>query len=182
MLDLLQQHLSRCFEAFQQNGSDITSFRSFLQPQEETGLPTNRIPNEVFEVPLEIPKMLRELLQLLHKPNLSPQVQALAGGIYSYVFNPFDFINEESVGFLGFIDDALIVFYGMKLIEDFNPEIRFSITQDIALMNAVEKCEMLLSNDLIAALKAYPQQISGILSTADFSEVGDSGSNKTAVA
>jgi uncharacterized membrane protein YkvA (DUF1232 family) len=167
MLDLLQQHLAKCFAAFQETGCDLNSFKAFLRSKQATEPAIDCVPDNVFKLILSIPVMLRELGQLIYTPNLTLEMRALAGGIYSYVFNPFDYINEEVVGFLGFIDDALIVFYGMKLIESIDNKIQFTTIRNKDLESAVEECEKLLIEDLVLALKSYPQQISGILSTAN---------------
>jgi len=167
MLDLLQQHLSKCFTVFQETGCDLNSFQTFLRSEQVAESAISPVPDNVFKLILSIPIMLRELGQLIYTPNLTLEMRALAGGIYSYVFNPFDYINEEVVGFLGFIDDALIVFYGMKLIESIDDKIRFTTIHNTDLEGAVEECEKLLIEDLVLALKAYPRQVSGILSTAN---------------
>ena len=178
MLDLLQQYLSQSFETFQQSGYDLNSFKPFLRSQVEIEASTNCIPDSIFKLLLTIPTMLGELRQMIYMPDLTLEMRALAGGIYSYVFNPFDYINEEIVGFLGFVDDALIVFYGMKLIEAIDQEKRFSTTHDPNLIDAVQECEKLLAEDLVAALKAYPQQISGVLSTANLTPTEPSYENE----
>jgi uncharacterized membrane protein YkvA (DUF1232 family) len=167
MLDLLQEYLTKCFTAFQETGSNLNSFKAFLRSEQVTESTISPVSDNVSKLILFIPIMLRELSQLIYTPNLTLEMRALTGGIYSYVFNPFDYINEEVVGFLGFIDDALIVFYGMKLIESIDDKIRFTTIHNTDLESAVEECEKLLLEDLVLALKAYPQQVSGILSTAN---------------
>jgi uncharacterized membrane protein YkvA (DUF1232 family) len=167
MLDLLQQYLSKCYTVFQENGCDLSSFKPFLHSEQVAGSTISRVPDNVLKLIFSIPIMLRELSQLIYTPNITPEMRAFAGGIYSYVFNPFDYINEEVVGFLGFIDDALVVFYGMKLIESVDDKIRFTTIHNTDLENAVEECEKFLLEDLVLALKAYPQQVSGILSTTN---------------
>lgn len=160
MIDLLDKHLGTLFESFQWSAYDTSYIQPYLREQTDCNLS-----HKTLGLPLLIPNMLKELTQLIRDESVSPALRALAGGIYSYVFNPFDYINEESVGFLGFIDDVLIIFYGMQLIEALGKHEWFPIVHEQDLQEAVKQWENVLSKEIVLAFKAYPKQVGGILAT-----------------
>lgn len=160
MIDLLDKHIANLFESFEWSAYDTSFIKPYLRDQTDCNLSKKSL-----ELPLLIPKMLIELTQLIRDDSVSTVLRALAGGIYSYVFNPFDYINEESVGFLGLIDDVLIVFYGMQLIEALGKNECFPIVHEQDLQEAVKQWENVLSKEIVLAFKAYPRQVGGILAT-----------------
>lgn len=160
MIDLLDKYLANLFESFQWSAYDTSPIQAYLLDKTDFNLP-----KKALELPLLIPRMLKELTQVIRDESVSPALRALAGGVYSYVFNPFDYINEESVGFLGFIDDVLIIFYGMQLIETLGKQECFSIVHEQDLQEAVEQWENVLLKEIVLAFKAYPRQVGGILAT-----------------
>lgn len=163
MLELLQEYLSRQHQSFKQSNVDNASFNVFLRQPESFSLT-----DSMLGLPLLLPQMLQELAKFIKESPVSSEVRALAGGIYTYVFNPFDFIEDEAFSLLGFVDDALIVFYGMELIESTSSEIHFASIQTPDTSNLVKQWEDALAEDLVIALKNYPEQLSGVLGSTNF--------------
>jgi uncharacterized membrane protein YkvA (DUF1232 family) len=116
---------------------------------------------------LSIPTMMTELSDLASCSSLQPTLRVLVGGIYSYVFNPLDYI-DDSYGFLGLIDDALIILYGMRFIEENYEDVHFKATQDLSLSKAVEQYENILNEDLIRVLKRHSYQLYKVVAETNF--------------
>lgn len=163
MLELLQEYLLRQYQSFKQASVDDVSFNVFLRHPESFSLT-----DSMLGLPLLLPPMLQELAKFIKESSVSSEVRALAGGIYTYVFNPFDFIEDEVFPLLGFVDDALIVFYGMKLIESTSSEIHFASIHTPDTSDLIKQWEDALAEDLVIALKNYPKQLSGVLGSTNF--------------
>ena len=148
IINLLEDYLNKCYQNFLSDGQNLSELEPYASQEKF------RLSDEVLKLPLLIPPMLRELSNIMRQEATSPRIRAIAGGIYSYVFNPFDYIDEESIGYLGFLDDALIVFNGMKFIENME-QIKFSSTQDQSLQKMVDECETFLNPNLVTELKMY---------------------------
>lgn len=166
MIDLLQKHINELFDSYQwTRQKSLDCLKPFLKNMEKYELSTQSL-----DLPRLLPKMLEELIELIRSKNSKPELLALAGGIYSYVFNPFDYIQEDTLGFLGFIDDVLIVFYGMELIEVLEKEVQFNTIHNSDIVDSIKQWENILKEDLVDAFKAYPKQVAGLL-TSDLRQV-----------
>jgi uncharacterized membrane protein YkvA (DUF1232 family) len=163
MLELLQEYLSRQYQSFSLSNIDGESFKTYLRHPENLS-----ITNSMLDLPMLLPQMLKELAKFIKGSHIEPEVQALAGGIYTYVFNPFDFIEDEAFSLLGFVDDALVVFYGMKVIESVSTQIHFASINTSDTLNLIKQWEDALAEDLVIALKNYPNQLSGVLGSTNF--------------
>ncbi|XPM52642.2 MAG: DUF1232 domain-containing protein [Leptolyngbya sp. IPPAS B-1204] len=163
MLELLQEYLSRQHQSFNLSNTESELFKVYLRQSESSNLT-----DSMLDLPLLLPQMLQELAKFIKEPDVSPEIRALAGGIYTYVFNPFDFVEDETFSLLGFVDDALVVFYGMELIESISSHIHFTSIHTLDTLNLIKQWENALVEDLIIALKKYPKQLSGIIDSANF--------------
>lgn len=158
MLELLRSHLKTSFSDFQEGGNSFAPLSPYLKQDTEKNLPSE----EAVKVILKLPEMLEELCDIIRQENVSPQTRAIAGGIYSYVFNPFDYIDDDDTGYLGFVDDVLIVFYGMRLLERIDAEIQF-LTCNHVVSSAIKQWEKALSPEILATLESYPDQLSNAI-------------------
>ena len=158
MLKLLKQHIEETYQTFQSNADDISILLPYLKSPEITTLPL-----DVIEFPLYIPDMLQELVDFMIDTSTDEQFKALASSIYSYVFNPFDYIADTSETVIGFLDDALIVFYGLQLIEDSQTDQFFKSIHQPKIINAVCQCEDLLSESILSLLKSFPLEVNKII-------------------
>jgi len=158
IVNIFEEYLDKCYHKFVSEGQDL----SVLEPY--TSQKNLELSDDAVRLPLLIPPMLRELSNIMRQETTSPRVRAIAGGIYSYVFNPFDYIDEESIGYLGFLDDALIVFNGMRFIENME-QIKFSSTQDQSLQKMVDECEAFLNPNLVTELKMYAENLANMITS-----------------
>lgn len=166
MLKFFQEFITKQYETFNSSSQDIETFKRYLADPH-----TSEIPKSLVSLPLFLPQLLEELANFIRETD-NVELKSLAGGLYTYVFNPYDYIGDEEIAApLGLIDDALIVFYGMELIEERVSYKRFSTLQNPELSEAVTQVEKLLAADLVTALKAYPKQVFGILSTTNFDAI-----------
>lgn len=156
IVNLLEDYLNKCYEKFMSEGKNL----SILEPYSRQR--NIELSDEAVKLPLLIPPMLRELSNIMRQEATSPRVRAIAGGIYSYVFNPFDYIDEEAIGYLGFLDDALIVFNGIRFIENME-NIKFSSTSDQSLQKMVDECESVLNSNLVAEFKMYAENLGNMI-------------------
>ena len=157
IINLFEEYLNKCYQNFVSEGRSLSILKPYASKEELS------LSDEAARLPLFIPCMLRELSNIMRQEATSPHVRAIAGGIYSYVFNPFDYIDEDSIGYLGFLDDALIVFNGMEFIEKLE-QIKFSSIQDQSLRRMVDECESLLNPILVAEFKAYAENLANMIS------------------
>ncbi|UAJ72633.1 DUF1232 domain-containing protein [Synechocystis sp. PCC 7339] len=154
MIELLTQHIQNIHREYQINGVDIASISSYLKNDN-----INSIPPECIDLVLVIPEMLIELISLMREPSTSVKTKAIASGIYSYVFNPIDYIPDDSHSIFGFLDDALILYYGLQLI-DKEPENSIDLIGFDKIKNLVAISESILSNAILEDLKDFPNKVS----------------------
>jgi uncharacterized membrane protein YkvA (DUF1232 family) len=166
MLDLLTSHLEDLYSDFQSSGSSTDPLKPFTQSPEID----LHLSESAKRLPTQIGDMLKELIQVMSNTSTSVHLKAIAGGIYSYVFNPFENIDDK-IGLLGFVDDALVVFYGMQLIESLDPSVSFKTLQKPEICKAIAEYEAILREDLLTGLKKYSQNISSAIASTDFNQV-----------
>ncbi|MFN7715460.1 MAG: DUF1232 domain-containing protein [Pseudanabaenaceae cyanobacterium] len=158
IVDLLEEYLNNCYQNFLSNGQNLSELEPYASEERFS------LSDEALRLPLLIPSMLRELSKVMRQEATSPRIRAIAGGVYSYVFNPFDYIDEESLGYLGFLDDALIVFNGMRFIENME-RIKFSSTQDQSLQKMINECETFINPNLVNELKMYAENLASMITS-----------------
>ena len=154
IIELLKQHIEEMYKDYQLNGSEMSLLMPYLKDETSKELPSNI----AVIVPL-IPDMLKELVDLMLNSKASEQNRALATGIYSYAFNPIDYIPDTSDSIFGFVDDALVLFYGLHLIEEKEVGFKSKTIQQEKLIDGVKECEDFLSEAIIFNLKNYPSQV-----------------------
>ena len=162
MLKFLQEFIDKQYQSYKLSNQNLDAFSKYLHDPE-----TSEIPEPLVALPLFLPQMLQELTDFI-RDTKNLEMKALAGGLYTYVFNPYDYIDDEVLPPLGLVDDTLIVFYGMEIIEAATPNQHFSALQNSDLTELVQKWESLLAADLVTALKTYPRHISDVLATTNF--------------
>jgi uncharacterized membrane protein YkvA (DUF1232 family) len=158
IINLLEEYLDKCYHKFVSEGQNLSILEPYASQKKL------ELSDEAVKLPLLIPPMLRELSNIMRQEATSPRVRAIAGGIYSYVFNPFDYIDEEAIGYLGFLDDALIVFNGMRFIENME-QIKFSSTLDQSLQKMVDECESVLNPNLVTEFKMYAENLGNMITS-----------------
>ena len=161
MIELLKKHIENLRNDFDKSGMNVNPIRPYLK--ENVSLDAKS-----FILPERIPDFLNELVQIMESQDIDTRIRSLAGAVYSYVFNPFDIIPDQ-VGYLGFIDDAMIVIYGLKKIEEILKHTKFtSINSEVK--ESLQCWENALSTEVIIALREYILNIQGILNTTKFPE------------
>lgn len=160
MIELLRGHLAKERAAFDAADRSLVALTPYLD-----GPDLPRVSEDALALPLEIPALLAELSGTIRAESTSTATRALAGAIYSYVFNPFDYMPDD-IGYLGFVDDAMIAVYGMRGLETSNPDLRFSTLHSEMVTRAMDEWESVLKQEVVDALTAHVEQVAGILGTA----------------
>jgi uncharacterized membrane protein YkvA (DUF1232 family) len=155
MIHLLKQHIESIYQDYQNNGIDISSLHPYLSDEQ-----ISSIPSSLASIVLSIPDMLQELVDLMLNSENSQEIRAIASGIYSYVFIPLDYISDTSESISGFLDDALVLFYGLHFLEKKQSELQFKTIRQKNLIDGIEASEIFFNSSLISSLKDYPLQIS----------------------
>lgn len=65
--------------------------------------------------PLMLPDLVDAIEGIILAADDSPNARAFAGGIMTYVYNPFDLIQDE--GLAGWIDDTVVSGLGLRALE-----------------------------------------------------------------
>ncbi len=173
MLELLAEHLASLRKVFDEQHGSLEPIKDFLRDPAKTSCPT-----DLLELPARIPVFLQDLTAFVRSEENDQRLRALAGSVFGYVFNPLDLIDDEEFGYLGFIDDALNVYYSMRRIEQEHGTEAFPSLRDPKLAPAVAAWEGLLKQDLVVSLKSYIDQVTAIFRTADFSVVDDGAAGR----
>jgi uncharacterized membrane protein YkvA (DUF1232 family) len=163
MLEMLREHLHSRRAEFRAAGSSIKTLSRFLREG------TRSVPESCLDLPMAIPRMLEYVGAVAADESLDPMLRAICGGVYGYVFNPFDIIDDEKHGYLGFVDDAIVTFYGVKKLETYFPGNRFAPKESKRIAAMVKAWERVLAPELVAILRGQIEQIAAIVETADFS-------------
>ena len=166
MIDLFRQQLANYFVSFHHSAS--CNFNAFKEAHCASDLPNNSFSHSlegVSKVILYMPMLLQDIEHVLYSEEVAVEIRVLLSGIYSYVFSPVGYISEKKHGFLGFVDDALVLFYGMQLSQSMDERIVFESIHEPEFITAIETCENLLRRDLLGILKDYPRRISKVALT-----------------
>lgn len=152
MIELLRQHIEEIYRNHDEN--DLSEIKPYLKDDKATSIPL-----DVEKLVLLVPDMLQELVDLMMAPETPQLIRALASGIYSYVFNPLDYIPDHSGSIVGFLDDALVLFYGLHFIEQVEPSIQTTIVHKEEIADAIGKAEGFLSDSIISSIKEFPTTV-----------------------
>lgn len=154
MINLLKQHIENIYQDYRQNGIDISSLKPYLKNNT-----IETIPPESIKIVLSIPEMLQELVDVMMNPKASPKLKAFASGIYSYIFNPLDYIPDNLGSIYGFLDDGLILFYGLNFIEKNYPDLEFKTIHQETIIKGVKISENILPDSILSNLKEFSNQV-----------------------
>ncbi len=113
MIDLLEQHLLQLRAAITEPELAVAPIRPYLRPN----VASPALRDGLLDAPLRIPDLLRALADIIAQHD-DPRVRGFAGGIYAYVFNPIDIIPEDEAGYVGFVEDAVICWLGLRFLRD----------------------------------------------------------------
>jgi uncharacterized membrane protein YkvA (DUF1232 family) len=163
MLDLLETHLADLRRAHG-NSSSPGVLREYLVEPE-----CAFITPEMLDLPMRIPDFLRDLTAFVRREGVSPELKTLAAALFSYVFNPFDFIDDEEFGYLGFIDDALVLFYALQHLKRAQPDSGLTSTADAKICSAVTQWESIVDPKLLGQVRSYAANVAAAYSTIDTS-------------
>lgn len=152
MIEILNEHIQNLCKTYQSNGIDMSLVSSYLKDENVKSLP-----DESVQLILAIPTMLSELTVLMKDSEIPAKSRALASGVYSYVFNPIDYIPDDTHSIFGFLDDALILYYSLQFIgNELHKKFEIINTEND---NFVQVSENLLSDEIVKNLKNYPSQV-----------------------
>jgi uncharacterized membrane protein YkvA (DUF1232 family) len=65
-----------------------------------------------------LPTALKQLSRYWNRKNTPPDAKRLSGFIMTYVYQPKDFLSEESIGLFGYLDDTYLVVSAYLKIHD----------------------------------------------------------------
>lgn len=108
-------------------------------------------------VPSLLPDLVSAVEQVIVGAEDEHYVRGFAGGLLTYVYNPFDLIEDEAP--FGFADDALVCALGLQLLQEKG---FIDLDADVSATCAeVSKCLPALSADLRTAIEDFVEKLSG---------------------
>jgi len=164
MIDLLQEHLARLRRAITDPRAAVKRLAPHLRPGELGPADTEAL----LALPARIPAFLRGLEEIITSTD-DDRVRGFAGGIFAYVFNPVDIISAGDIGYLGFVEDAVICWRGLVLLnEEFDVLPSTAAGLESADAQRVDRVWNLLSDEVQDAVEAFLEQFDAVLKGVSF--------------
>lgn len=163
MIDLLEEHLARLRSQISSPRAALAALAPHLRPDLPPDGPDPALSEALLALPARIPAFLRGL-EAIMRQTADDRVRAFAGGIFAYVFNPIDILSAEELGYLGYVEDAVICWRGLELLRDefgVTPEGTSGIERADA--DRVESVWSALRDDVQDAVDAFLEQFEAIL-------------------
>jgi hypothetical protein len=163
MIDLLEEHLAR----LRRDLTDTPAALARLAPHLRTA-PAEQETDALLALPARIPAYLRALEEII-RGSTDDRVRGFAGGIFAYVFNPIDILSAEELGYLGYLEDAIICWRGLELLRDeFGVSPSPATGIDAGDAGRVSTVWGLLNDEVQDAVDAFLEQFDAVLRGVTF--------------
>lgn len=164
MIDLLQEHLTRLRRAITDPHAAVARLVPHLRA-DDLG-PTEA--EALLALPARIPAFLRGLEEIITGSD-DDRVRGFAGGIFAYVFNPIDILTAAELGYLGYVEDAIICWRGLDLLrEEFDVVPSAAAGIEPADAERVDTVWNLLNDEVQDAVDAFLEQFDAVLRGVNF--------------
>jgi uncharacterized membrane protein YkvA (DUF1232 family) len=164
MIDLLQEHLARLRRSITDPRAAVRRLGLHLRTAELGAAETEAL----MALPARIPAFLRGLEEIITGTD-DDRIRGFAGGIFAYVFNPVDIIPAGDAGYLGYVEDAIICWRGLVLLnEEFDVLPSAAAGLESADAQRVDAVWNLLSDEVQDAVDAFLEQFDSVLRGVNF--------------
>jgi len=164
MIDLLQEHLTRLRRGITDPRAAVQRLVPHLRTSELGPADTEAL----LALPARIPAFLRGLEEII-TTNEDDRVRGFAGGIFAYVFNPIDILTAAELGYLGYVEDAIICWRGLDLLrEEFDVVPSDAAGIEPGDTARVQTVWNLLDDEVQDAVEAFLEQFDAVLRGVNF--------------